>query len=134
MKVLFAIILFAAPLLADAEIYRCETPEGVVFSDRECGEAAERVELADDSAGVSMGPPEEVREYLAEQREVRAQERQERIERRASQTPPTPAPIVVEQRVGYPYWWGARPPVLRPPPQRPPVQPPMRPPDVVRPR
>lgn len=139
MKVLIVMILLVIPLVAGgparAEIYRCETPKGVVFSDRECGESAELVTLENDSAGIAIGPSDEVRERLAEQRAERAEERAARAERRANQPPPPPAPVVIERRVGYPYWWGNRPPVLRPPPERPrpPIQPPLRP-DVVRPR
>ena len=135
MKVLIVMILLVVPGPSWGEIYRCETSKGLVFSDRECGESAELVTLADDTAGIAIGPTEEVRARLAAQKAERAEERAAQAERRANQPPPPPAPVVVERRVGYPYWWGNRPPVLRPPPERPrpPIQPPQRP-DVIRPR
>ena len=54
---LFALILLAAPLAVSAQIYRCETEEGVVFSDRECGPATEIVEIEDETSGISIEPP-----------------------------------------------------------------------------
>ena len=139
MKVLFVMILWAVPMLGAAQIYRCDTPEGVVFSDRECGEEAEVVELTEETAGISVGPSEEVRERLEEQKQERAEARAALAEQRANQPAPAPAPIIIE-RPGYPAFapgfWGNRPPALRPPPPLrpiPPVAPPVRP-DVVRPR
>jgi len=139
MKVLIVTALMLVPGFAQADIYRCDTPNGVVFSDRECGDSSEVVTLADETAGISVGPSEEVRERLAEQKAERAQAREERAERLANQPVQVPTPVVIE-RQGYPTYpgfWGNRPPALRPPPPLrplPPVAPPVRPPDVVRPR
>lgn len=117
------------------EIFRCETDEGVVFTDLECtgdGES-ELVTLAPETAGIVPGPPEEVREYLAQKREERAEAQRKEWEWAARQPAPAPAPVVVERRVGYPYWWGGygyrppRPPLRPEPPIAPPMRPPQRP-------
>jgi hypothetical protein len=102
-------------------IYRCETEEGVVFTDLECAGDGETevVTLAPDTAGITPGPPEEVREYLARKREERAEALRQEWEWAARQPPPAPAPIVIERQVGYPYWGGGY--GYRPP--RPPIRP-----------
>lgn len=69
--------LLAAPALASAQIYRCDTPRGPVFSDERCGEEASLVTVTDESAGLGGGPPEEVREYLARKRQERAEQRRQ---------------------------------------------------------
>jgi hypothetical protein len=133
-SLILAFLLLAMAPLAAAQIYRCETGDGVVFSDRECGPAAEIVEIEDATSGVSIGPPQEVRDRLAQQREAWAEEAQARREALAREPPPPSQPVVIERRVGVPYWgWpGAgypRPPGNRPrPPIEPPVEPPVTPP------
>jgi hypothetical protein len=125
----------AVPAKPADEIYRCETEDGVVFTDLECaGEGqGERVTLAPDTAGITPGPPDEVREYLARKREERAEALRKEWEWAARQPAPTPAPVVIERRVGYPYGWGGygyrppRPPLRPEPPIAPPVRPPQRP-------
>jgi hypothetical protein len=140
-------LLAAAPAAAEDKIYRCETDEGIVFSDRACGESAEVVEIESSSAGIDIGPPDEVREKLARNREARAEAWAEQQKALAQAPPPPPVqPVIIERQVGYPWWGlpgfgrppGARPP-LRPrpePPVAPPVRPPLRPGggDVLRPR
>jgi hypothetical protein len=128
--VLLFLFLAVGDARADSEIYRCETPDGLVFSDEPCSDAAQLIEVEDHSSGISGGPPEEVRNYLAEQRDAREQERKDRLQARAMAPPPAPPPqiITVEQPVFYPgYWWRPqRPPHHRPKPERPqrPVEPP----------
>lgn len=122
-----------APGAAADEIYRCETPEGTVYSDLECGTGAEVVELEPETAGIVPGPPQEVRDQLARKREERMKAEAEAWERAARQPAPAPAPVVYERRVGYPYWLGGfgygppRPPIRPEPPVAPPVRPPLRP-------
>lgn len=65
-------ILFV-PGLALGEVYRCDTPQGVVFSDMEC-QGAEVVEIADHSAGLGVSVPHDVRADL----EVKRLERERR--------------------------------------------------------
>jgi hypothetical protein len=143
---LWPVCLLLAVPTAQAQIFRCETPEGVVFSDRPCDDAAEIVELEGESQGVSGGPPEEVRDYLAERRTERAEAREAAREARAAPPPPQPVTII-QQPTTYPYAWPAfgypRPPGWRPPGWRPPLKPeqpiapppPQRPPsDVLRPQ
>jgi hypothetical protein len=94
MKMRFLItVLAVAPLCAQAQIYRCDTPDGPVFSDEKCGEQARVVTLGDESQGLGGGPSEEVREYLDKKRQERAQER----DTSAKLTPRQPAATVVQQ-------------------------------------
>ncbi|MEE4174534.1 MAG: hypothetical protein V2I57_09825 [Xanthomonadales bacterium] len=117
------------------EIYRCETEAGVVYTDRECAgdSEGEVVTLPPETAGITPGPPEEVREYLAQKREERQEALRKEREWAARQPPPAPAPVVIERPVAYPYWWGGytyrppRPPLRPEPPVSPPVRPPLRP-------
>ncbi len=145
--VLLPVIAWFSTNTRAEEIYRCETDEGVVFTDLECtGEGeGEVVTLAPETAGIVPGPPEEVREYLAQKREEREEALRKEWEWAARQPAPAPAPVVVERRVGYPYGWGGygyrppRPPLRPKPPSEPPIAPPVRPPqrpgggDVLRP-
>jgi hypothetical protein len=48
-------LLLLIPALASAEIYRCDSPEGVSFSDSPCGDQAERIQLQDNRIGGSFG-------------------------------------------------------------------------------
>lgn len=135
--VLFALaaIVSVVPGAAGDDIYRCETPSGVVFTDLECGAEGEGevVVLEPDTAGITPGPPEEVREYLAQKRAERAEALRKEWEWAARQPAPAPAPVIIEQRVGYPYWLGGygyrppRPPLRPEPPIAPPLRPPARP-------
>ncbi len=120
------LVLGLVPCLAAAQIYRCETPQGLVFADAPCGETSEVVELEESTSGISGGPSEEVREYLALKRQERSDERQARREAAAAAAAaaPPPQPVVIEQPVAYPGFWGRyprpRPPGNRPPrPERP---------------
>lgn len=126
--------LFSALLASavQAQIYRCDTSEGVEFSDEPCGKSAEVVQLEENTSGISGGPPEAVRKDLAEKKAQRAQDREERREAAALAERTRPAPpvqVLVEQPVFYPgYWWRpnrpGRPPHSRPPPDRPQPRPP----------
>ncbi len=117
---------------AQAQIYRCDTAAGVEFSDQPCGESATIVVVDDSTSGIEIGPPEAVREQLAERKAQRAEEREERREAaaRAPRQAPPPQQVIVETPRFYPgYWWRPnrpnrphRPPVHRPLPQ--PVPPP----------
>ena len=128
-------VLCVAPASTADEIYRCETETGVVFTDLECGGEGEgeKVVLAPETSGIKPGPPEEVRAYLAQKREERAEALRKEWEWAARQPAPAPAPVVIERPVGYPYWWGGhgyrppRPPLRPEPPVAPPVRPPLRP-------
>jgi hypothetical protein len=112
-QTLLALIL-ATPA-AQADIYRCESDRGIVFSDRPCSEEATVVTIEDSSAGIAPGPPEEVREYLAQKREERAEERAARRQAAREAAARATPPVVTVERPVYPGWWG-RPPY---PPQRP---------------
>ena len=116
----FALALVAS--LTEAEIYRCETSQGPVFSDMLCGNQAELITIEDDSSGITSGPTEETREYLAQKREERAEARKEKAR---AQVFRARNPVVLpEQRpVENPAYWPAdrywRRPINRPRPDRP---------------
>jgi hypothetical protein len=132
-----------------AQIYRCETELGVVFSDTECGDDAELVELEDDSRGIMMGPPEDVRTELRATREQWAKDLAAQREALARAQPPPP--VIIEGEVAAPVWGWRAPGYLRPPghgpgyrpgpphqpqplpPVAPPIRPPQGPPNVMRP-
>ena len=127
--------VFLAASAAQAEIYRCDTPEGPVFSDQACGDEATSITLDEDSSGISGGPPEEVRESLAAKRqareEARARQREQsarRSDREVIYLPGDNSDPVFWPGRGYPN----RP--NRPPRPEHPVQPTPRPPDTLRPR
>ena len=103
MKALLTVLLLAAPAV-QAEIYRCDGPQGLVYSDKPCGEQAEVVTVDESSSGISMGPPEEVRDYLASQREERATEREEKQRAQAAR-PAAPVTVPVYESAGYPVYW-----------------------------
>lgn len=70
-----AVILALLPLTAGAQVYKCETPQGVVFSDRECGDKAEVVEVKDTSGGVGVPLSDELLNDLQVKKAERAQRR-----------------------------------------------------------
>ena len=126
---LLIIALIAAPAAAFGQVYRCDTPQGVVFSDERCGEQAEVVEFEEDSSGVTIDPPDEVSDYLAQKRE----EREEAREAYRDSLAAAPRPVVYpEPEEPYHYYdYGYRYPIFYPPLHpRPPIQ---RPPDRPRP-
>ena len=132
-------LLLLAVATAEAQIYRCETAQGPVFTDSPCGAQAEVVTLADESSGISLGPSEEVRDYLDSQRAERAAEREERQRMPPAQAA-APVGPVENRSYGYPVYWPRnhrpnRP--NRPRPERPIAPPPPDIPDsgsVLRPR
>jgi len=117
-------LLLLAPALAQAQIYRCDTPQGPVFSDERCGSEAQVVQMKDESTGLGGGPSAEVRAYLDKKREQRAEKRQNApAVTSAQQAEPAQAPQqVIVYPVNRPY--AGRPnrpgkPVHRPRPDRP---------------
>jgi len=71
--ILLTLFLLAASSLATAQIYKCEGPDGPVYSDRECGPDAASVELAKTS-GIS-GVSDETKAELAQKKAQREEER-----------------------------------------------------------
>lgn len=78
MKISRLLVIVIASLLispmAIAKIYKCDGPDGPVFSDRECGPGAATVELADTSglSGVSDETKADLARKKAERAEARA--------------------------------------------------------------
>ena len=77
-KILFTLILLANASVAMAQIYKCDGPEGPVYSDRECEPNAATVELSE-SAGLTGISDEELSE-LAEKKSDRDQARNRNTE------------------------------------------------------
>lgn len=67
------ILLCLVPAIAGAQVYKCETPSGVVFTDRECD--GEIVALADESAGLGGQVPDAVLADLERKRADRSRRR-----------------------------------------------------------
>ncbi len=97
----FALALVAS--FTEAQIYRCETSQGPVFSDTLCGDQAELITIGDDSSGITPGPPDETREYLARKREERAEARKEKAQGQVFRAHNHPE----QQSVEYPAYWPA---------------------------
>jgi hypothetical protein len=114
-----SICLVLAPVIAQAQIFRCDTEAGPVFSDEKCGVDAQLVILEQDSAGVASGPPEEVRQYLRMRNQERAEQREDAIEqaRLRPATKIVQVPVPQQHSNHFPgYWYPQRPghPVHRP--------------------
>ena len=71
---LVALIAIAIAPMATAQIYKCDGPDGPVYSDQECGPDAEHVELST-TPTVSDGVYDEAIAELAEKKEIREQTR-----------------------------------------------------------
>lgn len=52
--VVFLAVISLAAVSVQADVYRCQTPEGPLFSDRPCGEDAETVTIRDNRTGGSL--------------------------------------------------------------------------------
>ena len=133
MKWLLIILAFVST--AEAQIYRCETPAGTVFSDTRCSSQAELMTVEDLSSGIEGGPSEAVVAELDKKRAQREEDRQEARKLRATQASQQPlyVPAPVEQTVVYPGLWPWRPgprPHPRPPHARPKPAQPSLPPDL----
>ena len=63
---------------AVAEIYKCNGPDGPIYSDRECGQDAENVELPETSglSGVSEQDKSDLAERKLEREQTRSQNQQ----------------------------------------------------------
>jgi hypothetical protein len=73
--ILIALILIAFTRGSVAEIYRCDGPDGPIFSDHKCGPDAANVELADTSG--LTGVTDEIKAELAQKKADREREREE---------------------------------------------------------
>lgn len=70
-----ALFLIAVPLCVSAEIYKCETPQGVVFTDKPC-DGGSVVEIQD-SGGIGLTRAESARveaDLAAHQRRIQAEQ------------------------------------------------------------
>lgn len=70
---LVTLVALAITPLAAAEIYKCDGPDGPIFSDQKCGADAARVQI-EDTSGLS-GVTEKTKADLAEKKLAREQAR-----------------------------------------------------------
>ena len=77
--VLITLISLAIAPMAAAQIYKCDGPDGPVYSDRECGADATHVELST-TPEVSGGVYDEAKVELAEKKANREQARNSNID------------------------------------------------------
>ena len=68
-KILVVLISVAITPLATAQIYRCDGPDGPIYSDSECGPGATNVEI-EETSGLS-GVSDETKTELAVKKEER---------------------------------------------------------------
>ena len=66
---MIVLITVAITPLASAQIYKCDGPDGPIYSDKECGPGATNVEI-DETSGLS-GVSEETKTELAAKKEKR---------------------------------------------------------------
>lgn len=69
------IFMALAPCLAAAKVYKCEGPDGLEFSDKECGDNAAIVELEEDSGGLGGAVSNQTKVELQEKRLGREEDR-----------------------------------------------------------
>ena len=81
---LITLIILAISPLATAEIYKCDGPDGPIYTDRKCGPDARSVEVSDTS-GLS-GVSEETKAELAARKAEREQAREESRKRGNNRT------------------------------------------------
>lgn len=75
--VLVTLIALAVTPMATAQIYKCDGPNGPIFTDRVCGPDAASVEIADTSglSGVSDETKAELAKRKADREQARAEDR-----------------------------------------------------------
>jgi len=117
--ILASLILLAIAPMASAEIYRCDGPDGPIFSDRKCGPDAANVELSDTSG--LTGVTDEIKAELAEKKADRERAREEMRKLNNNRTVINNQYTTVNTEptgrwLNYPYW---RPKPERPRPERP---------------
>ncbi len=125
-KVLIPVTMLAVASAASAEVYKCDGPDGPVYSDRKCGPDATSVEFADTS-GIS-GVSDEVKAELARKKAERA-EAETDLELNPNANTTYQFNTINTEPAGYwlpgSFWRpGNRPPQRPKPPQRPPHKPP----------
>ena len=81
---LITLIILAISPVATAEIYRCDGPDGPIYTDLKCGPDAKNVEVSD-SSGLS-GVSEETKTELAARKAEREQAREESRKRGNNRT------------------------------------------------
>lgn len=81
---LISLILLAISPLASARIYKCDGPDGPVYTDLKCGPDAESIEVSD-SSGLS-GVSDETKAELASRKAEREQVREEARKRGNNKT------------------------------------------------
>ena len=82
--VLITLAILAISPLATAQIYKCDGPDGPIYTDRKCGPDAKSVELLD-SSGLS-GVSDETKAELAARKAEREQAREESRKRGDNRT------------------------------------------------
>jgi hypothetical protein len=118
---LVVLIALAISPMATAKIFKCNGPDGPIFTDRECGPDATNVELADTSGLVGIS--DETKTELAEKKAEREAQRKEALQSKGNKTVINNQFTTINTEPAG-YWW-RRP--FRPPgydrPQRPPATP-----------
>lgn len=68
-------LLAVLPAISFAQVYKCETADGIVFSDQKCATDAEEVALESETGGLGVAPSNEERVELLEKRLDREEQR-----------------------------------------------------------
>ena len=112
--ILVTLITLAITPVASAQIYKCDGPNGPIFTDRVCGPDAASVEIADTSglSGVSDETKAELAKRRADREQARAENRKLKSNRTVINNQYTTINTEPAGRwLNYPYW--------RPKPEKP---------------
>jgi len=125
-KVLISVIMLTIAPAASGEVYKCDGPDGPVYSDRKCGPDATSIEFTETS-GIS-GVSDEVKAELARKKAERA-EAETDLELNPNANTTYQFNTINTEPAGYwlpgSFWGpGNRPPQRPRPPQKPPQKPP----------
>lgn len=103
--VLAALALMAVTPVTSAEIYKCDGPDGPIYSDRKCGPDAAHVVLSDTSG--LTGVSDEVKAELAERKAERERLREENRKLQSNRTVINNNYTTIQPAghwLNYPYW------------------------------
>jgi len=116
--ILIALALLLVTPAAVAEIYKCDGPDGPIYSDQKCGPDAASVEVLDTSG--LTGVSDETKAELAARKAKREQAREEQRKLNSNRTVINNQYTTISPQ---PYGNWYRRPYLRPKPERPEIQP-----------
>ena len=129
---LITLITLVITPAAVAEVYKCDGPDGPIYSDKKCGSDATNVELTESSGMTGMSEQEKINvaEKKQEREQAKIQNQKDNAVNNQNDAHPTESPRVwvndqnhIGDRVNA-YTLPAKPPSAKPPPVTLPAKPP----------